>query len=101
MQKAKQKGAMHTQGKSSPAKAASKKSTPKKRPSDYLKAVCRIIVPILTAALLILDAMGIYIFSTERLTVLGIGLLVILLPFFSEITLKGISMKRKDPNDKG
>lgn len=72
----------------------------KKRPVDYLKLVCWILVPVLIAALLVLDAFGIYIFSTERLTVLGIGLLIILLPFFSEIKLKDLSVKREKSQNK-
>lgn len=61
---------------------------------DCLKYVCWIIVPIITAALIVLDALNIYTFNVERLVVLGIGLLVVLLPFFSEITVKDISVKR-------
>ena len=70
----------------------------KKRCKDYLKAVCWIIIPIIVIALLVLDAVGIYIFNSERLMVLGIGLLVILLPFFSEISLKNLSVKRNQTN---
>lgn len=65
-----------------------------------LKAVCWIIIPVIAAALLALDALGIYRFNAERLTVLGIGLVIILLPFFSEITLKGICVKRDKPTGK-
>lgn len=66
----------------------------KKRCKDYLKNVCWIIVPIIVVALLVLDALGLYIFNSERLMVLGIGLLIILLPFFNEISLKNLSVKR-------
>lgn len=66
----------------------------KKRCKDYLKTVCWIIVPIIVVALLVLDALSLYIFNSERLMVLGIGLLIILLPFFNEISLKNLSVKR-------
>ncbi len=62
--------------------------------TDYLKIICWFIVPLIVTVLLVLDALGIYLFNTERLIVLGIGLLNILLPFFSEITVKDLSMKR-------
>lgn len=58
-----------------------------------LKRVCWIILPIALIALLILDATGIYTFTAERLLVLGVGLLIILLPFFSEISVKDVSVK--------
>lgn len=61
---------------------------------DYLKTLCWIVVPVLAATLLALDAFGIYIFNTERLLVLGTGLLIILLPYFNEITVKDLSIKR-------
>lgn len=70
------------------------KTVQKKRRTDYLKTVCWMIVPAIVVALLVLDALGVYSFNTERLIVLGVGLLMILLPFFSEITVKDISVKR-------
>lgn len=51
-------------------------------------------VPISIVILLVLDALGIYTFNTERLLVLGVGLVTILLPFFSEITVKDLTVKR-------
>lgn len=71
----------------------------KKRRSDCLKAVCWILVPIVVTGLLLLDAFGIYSFSTERLAVLGVVLLIVLLPFFSEITVKDLSIKRDKHTD--
>ena len=70
-----------------------KKQTNRKRGKDCLKYVCWIIVPILTFTLVLLDALNI---------VIEVGLLVILLPFFNEITLKNLSVKRsnsKNEND--
>ena len=68
----------------------------------YVQYVCWIIVPILTFTLVLLDALNIYSFNKERLIVIEVGLLVILLPFFNEITLKNLSVKRsnsKNEND--
>lgn len=64
-----------------------------------LKALCWGILPAAIVAVLILDGLGVYSFSTERLVVLGAALLVVLLPFFSEVTVKNISIKR-DNGDK-
>lgn len=72
----------------------SKKYTEKKRGKDYLKFICWILVPVLTLILVLLDALNIYSFNKERLIVIEVGLLVILLPFFNEITLKNLSVKR-------
>ena len=51
-------------------------------------------VPLTAIVLLVLDALEIYTFNTERLLVLGTGLVTILLPFFSEITVKDLTVKR-------
>ncbi len=72
----------------------SKNRNGKKHRIDCLKPICWIIVPAITVTLLVLDALGIYTFNVVRLTVLGIVLLVTLLPFFSEIRIKDISVKR-------
>ncbi len=48
----------------------------------------------LTATLLVFDALKIYTLTDKRLLVLGVVLAVILLPFFSEITIKSLSVKR-------
>ena len=66
----------------------------KKKHFDILKFICWIIVPISIIILLVLDALKIYTFNTERLLVLGAGLVTILLPFFSEITVKDLTVKR-------
>ena len=64
----------------------------RKRNNTYL--ICWLIIPFIITILLALDGLGIYIFTTERLIVLGAGLLVMLLPFFSEITIKNFSIKK-------
>ncbi|MBP3304864.1 MAG: hypothetical protein J6L24_02740 [Oscillospiraceae bacterium] len=81
-------------------KSASSTKRRKRLASNVLKIICLILVPIVIAVLLILDAFDVYIFSRERLLVLGIGLLIILLPFFSEISLKGLTVKQDPTNGK-
>lgn len=71
----------------------------KRHASDLLKIICWLLAPLAMAALLVLDALGIYVFSTERLLVLGVGLLVILLPFFAEIKFQNLHLKRGDFHD--
>ena len=71
----------------------------KKQHADHLKRLCWGLIPAVTASLLVLDAKGIYTFNTERLLVLGIGLLVLLLPCFSEVTIKDLTVRR-DKSDK-
>ena len=56
--------------------------------------ICWIVIPIITLVLLILDGLGIYTFTDERLLVMGACLLVVLLPLFQEITIKSISLKK-------
>ena len=80
-------------------KQITQKTSAKNKPFDCLKAVCWIIIPIIVISLLVLDALEIYTFNDDRLMVLGIGLLIILLPFFSEITVNNLSVKRN--NSKG
>ncbi len=74
----------------------------RKKRTDFLKLICWTIIPALTATLLVFDALKIYTLTDKRLLVLGVVLAVILLPFFSEITLKDLSVKRsgKDSNNK-
>ena len=67
----------------------------KEKRRDYWKLLCWGVVPTLVLTLLVLDGFGIYIFNKERLLVMGIGLMILLLPFFSEITVKNLSVKRK------
>ena len=62
---------------------------------DKLKPLCWVIVPLLAIGLLLADATGKYVLTAERLIVFGTVLLVVLLPFFSEVTIKDFSFKRK------
>ena len=66
----------------------------RKRKKDALKIICWIIAPLIFLSFVLLDAVGLYIFSKERLIVLGLALIVLLLPFFSEVDLKSFTIKR-------
>lgn len=72
----------------------------KQRRIDKIKPICWFVFPLIGLALLVLDALGIYLFTPMRLIVIGAIVLIVLLPFFSEISIKDISLKRsKDKKD--
>lgn len=77
------------------SKIVTQRQVKRKKRIDKLKPICWGIIPVIGVILLVLDAIEIYQFNTERLIVLGIILLVVLLPFFSEISLGEVSVKRK------
>ena len=82
-------------------KNALKKEEAKKEKLDRFGKVCWTWIPILAAIILLLDAVNFYELTTERLMVLGALLIVILLPFFSELSLGDFSVKRnKEKKDK-
>ena len=66
----------------------------KKKKLSYIRFICWIIIPLFIMAALILDGLKIYIFNTNRLIALGACIVVILIPFFKEITFKNISLKK-------
>lgn len=72
-----------------------KKKNKKKHRKDSSCFVCWIIVPLALICLLVLDGLGLYLFNTERLVVIGVCIIVVLIPFFSEITIKSISLKKE------
>lgn len=61
-----------------------------------INLICWIIIPIAIILILVLDGFGLYTFNTERIIVLGVAVLVVLIPFFSEITVKNFSIKKED-----
>ena len=72
-----------------------KKIVSKKRKNLHcIKLICWIILPLSITALLILDGLSIYIFNTQRLIVIGACIIVLLIPFFSEVTIKNFSIKK-------
>ena len=64
------------------------------------KILCWIVIPIIVIALLILDAKGIYVFSTLRLIVIGSCVGVALLPCFKEIKIGEVYIKNISDNKK-
>lgn len=79
-----------------------KKETRKNKKKKHLKTICLlcwIILPLGIISTIVLDGLGIYILNNERLLIIGACILVMLIPFFSEITVKNISFK-KDTNSK-
>lgn len=70
-----------------------------KKGFSRFSVICWILVPLAVIILLALDGLGLYAFTTERLIVLGVGLLTVLLPFFTEITVKNLSVKRDKDTD--
>jgi hypothetical protein len=73
----------------------------RRKKTDPLRLVCWLVIPPATLAGFIIDALGFYQFTTESLMVIGVCLLVILLPFFGEIKIMNVSVKRNpSPEDK-
>ena len=58
--------------------------------------ICWLVIPIAILMALVLDGLGLYIFNRERLIVIGACIIVLLIPFFKEITIKNISLKQKN-----
>lgn len=77
------------------SKIIAAKQVQRKKSIDNLKLVCWLVIPIIGFILILLDAFEKYVFSNERLIVFGAILVVVLLPFFSEITFGDVSVKRK------
>ena len=74
----------------------------KKKKIDSMRLICWFVIPMVMVGFLMADAFGIYTFTKENLLIIGLCLAVILLPFFSEIKVKDISVKRrKSGSDKG
>ena len=49
--------------------------------------------------MIILDGLGLYTFNTERLIIIGACILVVLIPFYKEITIKSVTLKRTANSD--
>lgn len=69
----------------------------KKKKCLYIYRICWIAIPGLIALLLVLDALKLYTFTTQRLILIGAGIVVLLIPFIKEITVKDLSFKKEDP----
>ena len=76
-------------------KAVSNRLKRKQKKVDRIKWLCWLLFPALAIVLLLLDAFGIYQITALRLSVIGAAVVIILIPFFSEISLKDVSLKRR------
>ena len=72
-----------------------KVSRKKKKRFNCIRLICWMIIPFAVVAVLVLDGLELYIFNTQRLIVMGACILVVLIPFFSEITVKNFSIKKE------
>ena len=70
------------------------RKTSKKKKIDSMRLICWLVIPAVTAGIIAVDAFGIYTFTKENLIVIGLCILVLLLPFFGEIKVKDLSVKR-------
>ena len=77
------------------SKVVSRSVERKQEKIDRIKPICWIVFPVIALVLLLLDALGIYTISFLRLAVLGATVIIVLVPFFSEISLKDFTLKRK------
>lgn len=77
-------------------KVLTQKQEKKRKKIDKMKPICWFVLPIIALFFQLLDAIGVYELTTPRLIFLGAVVILILLPFFSEITLKDFSFKRKN-----
>ena len=78
------------------AKVITQKKKEKQNKIDKIKPLCWVLFPIIGAILLLLDAFDVYILTPLRLILIGAVAILVLVPFFSEITLKDFSFKRKE-----
>lgn len=73
----------------------------KRKSKTHIKCICVIcwiVIPISVIALLVLDGLGLYKFTSERLIVLGACAALSLLPFCNEITIKSFTIKKDSEN---
>ncbi len=60
---------------------------------NMLRRLCWRIWPVVVLVFILLDAFGVYTFSTLRLIVLGAGVVITLIPCYKEITIGELSLK--------
>lgn len=76
-----------------------KKRTRKKRKRVCpINLICWVVIPAVIVGMFLLDGLHFYTLNTERIIVLGVGVCVMLIPFFNEITVKNFSFKKEDKN---
>lgn len=70
------------------------------RNNELFKIVSIIIAVIVMFAIIVLDAIGLYIVTYERLILIGMFVIILLLPFISEVSYKDFSLKINKAKDK-
>lgn len=78
------------------SKVETQKQERKQKTIDRMKLLCWGLFPIVGIVLIGLDAHGTYVLTPLRLILIGAIAILVLVPFFNEITLKDFSFKRKD-----
>ena len=84
-------------------KAKTKKTSKRRKKRKRLNPpylICWAIIPIIIMVALVLDGLGLYRFTSERLLVIGAGVIVMLVPFFNEIKVKDVSLKKENSNSR-
>lgn len=85
---------------SSVGKRILKKTEERKKRLDWLAKICWFIILPISVLLFFLDAFNVYSFSNERLFFLGVVIVVAVLPFYSEFSIKDFSVKRNNKDKK-
>lgn len=78
-----------------------KKSQHEKRQNriDRIKPICWVILPLFIIVIVLLDAFKIYELTSLRLITFGGLIVIILIPFYNEVSLKEFTLKRKDDSN--
>lgn len=83
-------------------KVIKKEEQKQKKRIDTLKRLCWFIFPPVCGLILLLDALGVYTISNQRLILLGMCIALPLIPCFKEISIGEVSLKKEieKQNDK-
>lgn len=81
---------------SSETKKLLKKADKLQEKMDSLALICWLLILPISIILMVLDAFDVYSLNTERLILLGAIVIIFILPFYSEISIKDVYMKRND-----
>lgn len=77
-----------------------RKRSAKKR-ADPLKLVCWCVIPTAIAACLVADALGFYAITDATVAVIGICITCVMLPFFGEVKIKDVLLRRNGSDRDG
>lgn len=77
-----------------------RKRSAKKR-ADPLKLVCWCVIPTAIAACLVADALGFYMITDASVAVIGICVTCVMLPFFGEVKIKDVLLRRNGSDRDG